>query len=196
LVATGIVLMVSSGPPLTIGAPLVRTAGQGTYRIDGSLRDIVTRPHWHFVAMDGDFGVFACPGARGRAWVSGDRSATAHVVSDSPWGDETIRVATGHRATLVRSVQFSSGWQATVTALQSGGRTTGADRAVAVTRQGLVQGVAVPAGVDLVRFTYRPSRAYEGLALSGLGVLLTVLLAVGPVFVRRRRRRLMGTSGL
>jgi hypothetical protein len=188
-VATGIVLMVTSGSPVTIGAALVRTAGQGTYRIDGSLRDIVATPRWRFMAMDGVFPVFACPGARGRAWVAGDASATAHVVSDPPWGEETIKVRTAERATLVRSVQYASGWQATVTPLRTGGRPAGPDEAVTVTRQGLLQGVSVPAGVDLVRFTYRPSRAYQGLALSALGILVTILLALGPALERRRRTR-------
>ena len=98
-----------------IGQAIVQTAGQGTYRIDGSLRDILTAPRWRFVGMDGDFCVFTQSAARGRAWVDGDPGSLARVVSDTPWGAETIRVDTTRPAVLIRSVQFSSGWQATVT---------------------------------------------------------------------------------
>jgi hypothetical protein len=198
--ASGIVLLASAVSPasasasaapgpLSVGAALVRTAGQGTYRVDGSLRDIMTLPRWRFVGTDGVFSVFAEPSARGRAWVAGDRSAVAHVVSDTPWGTETVRVDTGHRAVLVRSVQFASGWQATVTAVGADGRPTGPSRSAAVDPSGLLQAVAVPAGVHLVRFTYRPWRVDQGLAMSALGVVAAALLAAGPALLRRRRRR-------
>jgi hypothetical protein len=189
--ASGIVLMAAApesgttGQTVTVGAALVRTAGQGTYRVDGSLRDIVTSPRWHFLGMNGVFSVFAPSSARGRAWVTGDRSATARVISDSAWGDETVRVTTTRAATLVRSEQFTSGWQATVT-----GQSTGAPAHSAVVRRlGLVQAVPVPAGVHLVRFTYRPWRVEEGFAASAVGVVIVVVLACWPLVLRRRRRR-------
>jgi hypothetical protein len=172
-------------PALLIGQAIVRTAGQGTYRMDGSLRDILTAPRWRFLGMDGDFCVFAQSAARGRAWVDGDPGSTARVVSDTPWGAETVRVEASRAALLVRSVQFSTGWQATVT----NGR--GPARPLAVQSKGLLQAVAVPAGVDTVTFLYRPSRALLGLGLSAAGVLLVSLLAAWPRLRRRvaRRRR-------
>jgi len=195
--ASGIVLLAgSSSPapgavtvePVTVGAAVIRTAGQGTYRVDGSLRDFVAPSRWRFVGRDGVFSVFAQASASGRAWVTGGPPGAARVVSDTPWGDETIRVDARSRAVLVRSVQFATGWQATVTPVGATG-TAGAARAVPVQRSGLLQSVSVPAGTDLVRFTYRPSRAYEGLAVSAVGVVAVVLLVGGPPLVRRRRRR-------
>jgi hypothetical protein len=181
--AAGIVLLATgTDPSVKIGDATVRTAGQGIYRVDGSLRDIMTAPRWRFVGMDGVFCVFAQSAARGRAWVDGDPGSTARVVSDTPWGDETIRIDTSRAAVLVRSVQFASGWQATVTTAD--GRSRPAD----VQSIGLLQSVAVPAGVASVHFTYRPSRAFQGLGLSALGILVTVLLACWPLLVRRRRK--------
>jgi hypothetical protein len=176
----------ATGTPATVevGDAVVRTAGQGTYRVDGSLRDIVTPPRWHFLGTIGAFCVFAQPSARGRAWVSGDASATARVVADAPWGAQTIRVTTARPATLVRSVQFAPGWQAMVT----GGAGHGATRAVVVRRRGLIQAVPVPAGTSVVRFSYRPSAAVDGFAVSALGVVTVAVLALWPA-VRRRRRR-------
>ena len=127
---------------------------------------------------------------RGRRPGLGHRRPRRHrpCPGRRPLGDESIEVRTSRPAILVRSVQFATGWQATVTPLGRGGRPEAGARAVTVTRRGLVQAVAVPAGIDLVHFTYRPSRAYQGLGLSALGVLATILLAVGPGLVRRRRR--------
>jgi hypothetical protein len=187
--ASGIVLLPAAGAPVTVGAALVRTAGQGTYRVDGSLRDVVTPPRWRFAGRDGVFSVFDQPSAEGRAWVVGDAPGAARVVSDTPWGDETIRVHAPRPSVLVRSVQFASGWQATVTPLGADGRAGGEARAAAVERNGLLQSVSVPGGTDLVRFTYSPSQAYDGLAVSALGVVAAVLLVVVPPLLRRRRRR-------
>ena len=51
--------------------PVVRTAGQGTYRVDGSLRDFVTPARWRFAGMIGLFCIFTEASAAGRAWVEG-----------------------------------------------------------------------------------------------------------------------------
>src|SRR6202023_3314897 len=89
--------------PVQIGAAVLKTAGQGTYRVDGSLRDVVTPRSWRFARMIGDFCVFTTTSADGRAWVQGAPSGAAHVVSSTPWGDETIRVTTARPALLLRS---------------------------------------------------------------------------------------------
>lgn len=177
----------AAAPEVVVGDAVVRTEGQGTYRVDGSLRDTVTQPRWRFVGMIGDFCVFVQPSARGRAWVSGD-AGSAHVVSDSPWGDETISVDTHHAARLVRSVQYAAGWEATVTPTGSTGSRRAAARPVSVRQDGLIQSVAVPAGTSLVRFAYHPARAYDGIALSVSGVLVAVVLGSWPALAARRRR--------
>jgi hypothetical protein len=185
--AVGIVLVAPARPPaaattVSVGEALVRTAGQGTYRVDGSLRDIVTGGRWHYVGPDGSFSVFAPRTADGRAWVVGAAGATARVLDSSPWGSETIRVDSSRRATLVRSEQYESGWRATVTSGDHQSDET-------VRRRGLVQAVTVPAGLHLVRFTYHPSRAYQGLAVSALGVIAVAVLGCWPLFIGGRRRR-------
>ena len=142
--AVGLVLLATSASAgavatTSVGEALVRTAGQGTYRVDGSLRDIVTGSRWHYVGPDGYFSVFAPRTADGRAWVVGAAGATARVVDSSPWGSETVRVDSSRTATLVRSEQYESGWRATVT---SGDHQS----AETVRRLGLVQAVTVRPG--------------------------------------------------
>ncbi len=189
-----------SSPDIGVGAAVVRTEGQGTYRVDGALRDAVAPGRWHFVRTIGPFCVFS-EAAVGRAWVDGAAGARARIVSDTPWGDETIRVTTSRAATLVRSEQFATGWQATVTAVSRPGATgrtgtgrTGPGRAARVQPAGLLQAVAVPAGTSLVHFTYRPHRVLEGMAVSGAGVVSLVVLGRWPGR-RRRAARMAGTAG-
>ncbi len=192
--ASGIVFEVAPGDNgpgpsaarVVIGAAVVRTAGQGTYRVDGALRDAVSSARWRYRGMIGPFSIFTQPSAAGRAWVEGRAKSTVHVVSSTPWGDETVRVTTARPATLVRSEQFATGWQATViTAASRGAKAL--RHAGAVRRHGLIQAVAVPAGTSLVHFTYRPHRVLEGFVTSGLGFIALVGLVAWPV-VRRRRR--------
>jgi hypothetical protein len=181
--AAGIVLQAGQAT-VTVDDAVVRTQGQGTYRVDGSLRDIMTAPRWRFVGTDDDFSIFTQSAAMGRAWVVGDRTASAHVVADTPWGAETIRVVTTKSATVVRSEQYGAGWHATVT--DPDGATVARPP---VDQYGLIQSVTVPAGVHLVHFTYRPARVDEGLALSSAAVIAVVLLALWPWARSRRRRR-------
>ena len=172
---------------VVLGAAVVRTAGQGTYRVDGTLRDVVAPGTWRFAGLIGVFCVFTSQAAGGRAWVTGGASGRARVVSSTPWGDDTIRVTTPRPATLVRAEQFATGWQATVTPTAGPGGPPGRSRAAVVQRRGLVQAVSVPAGTSVVRFVYRPHRVVEGLAASGLGVVAVLGLVAWPRLRRRRR---------
>ncbi len=189
--ASGLVVRRAPVPPgmpagkLSIGAAVVDTAGQGTYRVDGTLRDIVTPGTWHLVGTIGPFCIFSSPAAQGRAWVEGAASGGALVTDETPWGDTTIRVTTPTPATLVRSEQFTTGWQAT---LSPAGR-PGATRSAVVQRHGLLQAVSVPAGMSVVHFVYRPHRVLEGFVASALGVVAAAALATWPLVRRRRRRR-------
>ncbi|HUI02626.1 MAG TPA: hypothetical protein VLZ77_03720 [Acidimicrobiales bacterium] len=190
--ASGIVLEVQGhgppGPPASVrvGAAVVRTAGQGTYRVDGSLRDAVAPGRWSLEGMVGPFAVFTTRSGAGRGWVLGAPGASVRQVSATPWGDETFQVTTAAPATLVRSEQYASGWQATIaTTAPAGGRDTVVHGTVR--RQGLVQAVSVPAGTSLVHFTFRPHRVLEGFGLSVLGALAVAGLVAWPRLRRRRR---------
>jgi hypothetical protein len=171
---------------LRIGAPVVRTAGQGTYRVDGSLRDAVGPGRWRFRGMIGRFCVFTQPSAAGRAWVQGKPGGIVRVVSSTPWGDETLKVTAPGPAIVIRAEQFATGWQATVsTVAHPGSRPS--RHAARVGRAGLLQAVTVPGGTSLVHFTYRPHRVLEGLVFSVLGVSALVGLVAWPGLRRRRR---------
>ena len=177
MASSGLVIKTTASSPGLFEAPVVRTAGQGVYRVDGSLRDIVTTPRWTFVRMIGIFPAFKEPSS-GQAWVVGGQGQV-RVVSNTTWGTESLKVTTTTSATVVRDEAYASGWLAQAS---PGGPS-------AVTCRGLVQSVQVSAGTHVITFFYRPHRVDEGVAASVAGVLTIAGLALWPRFVRRRRHR-------
>ncbi len=109
-------------------------------------------------------------------------------------GDQTITVRTTAAAFLERSASWSPGWKATVQTITSSpqGRVVGAAHPVSVTRNGVLQQVALPgAGEYLVDFRYAPPAALDGLVVSGAAAVGLTAWAVveGAGILRRRRRR-------
>ncbi|MHB8438458.1 MAG: hypothetical protein ACYDD4_04765, partial [Acidimicrobiales bacterium] len=192
--AAGIVVEpLSPGTPVArveIGPAVVDSAGQGVYRLDGPLADFVTGPQWNFVSsLDGGrWAVLRTPQAAGRVALA-PVGGSARITSDTPWGTESILVRSATAVTLVRNVSFATGWQATIsTASGVAGHGVGA----VVQRHGLVQAVAVPAGVHVVTFRYRPHRVVEGLVASATGILGLLGLVIASRRDVRRRRKATG----
>jgi hypothetical protein len=179
--AAGLVVADVGPSPVTVGASVIDTAGQGTYRLDGGLRDLVAPSTWRWVGAAEGFGVFEeTPAGAVRVVPAG--AGEARLVSATAWGGDRVEVRATRDVTLVRDQEFATGWQATV----GPARGQGPAVAAAVHRHGLVQAVTVPAGDHVVSFRYRPHRVDEGLAVSGAGLLV----ALGLVSAGWRRRRL------
>lgn len=178
--AAGVVLeqTVASAGTLEVGAPVVATAGQGTYRVEGGLRDVVTAPVWRFAGSLDDFAVFTEAPA-GAVYLEPGSAGTARVVSAPAWGNDRIEVHATRPALLVRDEAYDGGWQATVSPVPG----SGSGRRLPVVRHGLVQAVAVPAGTYEVSFSYRPRRVTAGFVASAVGVALVA----GAVLSGRRR---------
>jgi len=198
IAAVGVVLRATT--TTTVDAPVVRTAGQGTYRLNGSLATAVSGPRWRTDGSIGIFPLFTTAHAAGQAWLAPDAASAARsapvvgttaaagaagsvrVTSSEPWGTETIVVHATRPEVLVRSVAYAQGWRATVETA------AGTSTAATVERADLIQAVSVPAGTSTVTFRYRPHRVVEGIVLSGAGVLAVAGLAAWP-WRRRLRRR-------
>ncbi len=200
-------VVVQSGPSsgTTVGIPQAHTAQAGQVSLDGRMQTGVASPHWAFAGMFGAFGVFRNTQAQGWAWVRGrqgggapaDSRATVGVTGDN--GDQTITVRTTAAALLERSASWSPGWKATVQRVTSSpqGPVVGAAHPVSVTRNGVLQQVALPgAGEYLVNFRYAPSAALDGLIVSGAAAVgLTAWTAVEGAGILRRRKRRADVSG-
>ena len=95
---------------------------------------------------------------------------------------ESVRVRARTPVLLVRDVAWDGGWQASVS---SNG---GPAETVPVVKHGLVQQVALPAGTDVVTFSYQPRHWLVARVLSEGAALLLLLLLVECVLRRSTRR--------
>jgi hypothetical protein len=207
--SVGLVLQLLSGPRLGPLQLAVGAAGRA-YAVDGPLESALTPLGWTSVGYADHFAVFRTKATPMQAWAQqiGSGENSPHVAADIrvlSQSDEsaTIEVRTHAPALLVRSVAFDPGWQAQVASgpsaagdlhesgVAAGGGLSGS-RHAAVHQLGLVQSVAVPAGLSVVRFSYEPTGFSAGLTITALALLGTAIACAAGVVVRRRRRRLVG----
>lgn len=134
----------------------------------GSLAWLSTSPVWRLATSIGPIDVFQNLGPLRPAWlenVSGHISSTAvTVVSEGSQGQGMYRVIAQTRSWLVRSESFLPGWVATVNG----------HPVPVVSKDHYLQAVLIPAGRDVVRFSYRPRSVLAGSLLSLVGFLVAI----------------------
>jgi hypothetical protein len=164
---------------------IVISARGRAYELDGALSSVLTPALWRMVGSPDGYSLLVRRAAASPAHVGGSRQGEDLVVGapTGPGNSQRLSVKTAAPAALVRDVAWDDGWSATVSV--DGGRS----HPLAVTRDGLVQKVEVPAGDDVVTFRYRPpylslAAAITVTALAVLGALLALTLWRG----RKRRR--------
>jgi hypothetical protein len=170
----------------------VATQGGRDYLVGGALANAVQPANWTQVGVADDFAVFRALFTPKGAWLQGTDTQVARpnpanaipgtdaTVVETSTNQTTIEATTSKPALLVWSTSWDPGWSAEI--VRSGG-----DKSLAVKRVGLVQGVEVPAGASLIRFSYEPVGFSEGLMLSLITFGSLVVVCV-IVFARRRRR--------
>jgi hypothetical protein len=186
--ADGIVVALLAGAPLG-PVELATEAGPRSYLVDGPLADALTPNSWRQVGFANDFVVFKTRyqpvelSVRPRAGSHAAQGSARMLASSD--NSATIRARANAPSFLVWSMTFDVGWHATVTG------SNGVVAVVKVHRVGLLDAVAVPRGLSVVRFTYTPAGFSTGLALSllALGALLIGALATGLLSSRRRSTR-------
>lgn len=107
--------------------------------------------------------------------------SSAEIVESTP---ETvwIRAQLSQAGLLVLADRYAAGWEAEL--IDNQGRVLRKAPIRRVNR--FMRGVALPAGTHRVRFTYRPASLRWGLAISGIGLGITLLWGLGEVWRRRR----------
>ncbi len=199
-VTSGGVVVRSTSGRVTVGIPTAVTAESGAVSLNGPLQYAVFPPHWTFTGTVGTFGVFTNNAAQGwaRARSAGDGRPPAgtrvHAGAPGPYGSQTITVTATGPVLLQRSVAWTTGWKATVEEVHAG--EAGPQHSVVVTRNGVIQQVALPgAGEYRVTFRYRPAAALAGIVTSALAGVILLAWAVVEVVGSRRRRRRPGPTG-
>jgi hypothetical protein len=158
--------------------------GPRVYELDGPLSDVVRPGPWRSLGSVDNYALFGRTVPPHPVYVVGraGRPAPQVAVASESANAETLRVRTASSAVLVRDVAWDEGWHASVTVGR--GRTT----ALRVSPRGLMEQVRLPAGDDLVTFTYQPPHWPEATALSVGASLLLFALAVVMVSRRSVRR--------
>ncbi len=168
---------------VTIDSVVVYGRGTPPEPLNVPLQVGLSQRAWHLVAVIGHVSYFKSK-VGPPVWLAHPATgATARQVASDDAGDATVVVRSPVAATLVRSVAWFPGWNATIT------RNGHVAAIVPVARDGLVQSVALPAGTETVEFTYDAPYLAEGLALSGAGLAVVVAGWVLLVVLRRRARR-------
>jgi hypothetical protein len=181
--AGGLAVQVLSGRLPAYQATIA--VGSGTYELDGSLSGVIRPGPWRPTGTVDGYSLFvrtATPHPVHAVGPVGRPPPKVSVVSDRA-NAETVSVRTATPTVVVRDVAWDAGWHATVSV--DGGPAT----ALRVAPRGLAEQVRLPAGVDLVAFTYRPPHWLVASVLSGGASLFLLVLAGLALFRRRRRRR-------
>ena len=181
---------------VVVRVPIATAAETGPVALDGRMQYSVSPSHWRFVGTLDSFGVFQNTRARGWAWVTGPGGgapppgASVAATSPAPDGSQRITVRSGSAVDLVRSMSWTPGWRATARPIEAPAPSRDRPARLAVTADGLVQQVALPAGSWAVTFEYRPASAVVGITVSAVSALLVAgWLAVDALGPRSRRRR-------
>jgi hypothetical protein len=182
--AAGLAVEVVSGTLPAYQATI--RVGSRAYELDGPLSNVVRPGRWRQQAAVDNYSLFVrteAPHALYAVGRAGRPPPHVSVVSDGA-NAETIRVRTPFPAVVVRDVAWDVGWHASVTV------NGGPPRTVRVAPRGLVEQVRLPAGLDVVTFTYRPPHWLVASTLSeGSSLILLVLAAVALWQFRRGRGR-------
>jgi hypothetical protein len=153
------------------------------YELGGALSTAVTPGPWRLTGTSQGYAVFTSAKAPVpiSARTTGGRPLRVRVVANNT-KSETVRVDAPAPAAIIRSVAWDPGWKGSVSVNGA------APRSVPVDSYDLVQRVQIPAGHDVVTFSYRPPHLVVAsvLSLGAVGVLLALL--GGWLVVRWRRR--------
>jgi hypothetical protein len=176
--AVGLVVQVVSGrlPP----HQSVIVVGTQTYELDGALSSAVRPGPWHQQGAVDRYTLYVrtqAPASVHAVTQDHDPAPAVTVLAQSD-NTESIRVHATAPVVVVRNVAWDGGWRATVS---SNG---GPEVTVPVDKRGLVQQVALPAGTDVVRFSYQPRHWLVASVLSE-GAALLLLLLVIDIALRR-----------
>ena len=160
----------------------LRSPGRLLIQLNTSMQIGLDQPAWRLVDVVGQLSFFRVASIVPSVWLTGGpRDGSVRVVTRSNTGTLTVRVTAARATSVVRSEAWLPGWVASVA---TGGAHA---RKVAVSPAGLIQSVAVPAGVSTVTFSYHAPHLRAGIVASSAATLALLLSATWLVVVTRRR---------
>jgi hypothetical protein len=207
LPSAGIEVQLLSGPDL--GPSQLTLGAEGhAYVVNGVLAPALTPGSWTYVGQAEHFAVYRADYVPQRAWVQahGTYAISPHLpagvrVLSQSTDTAVITVRSPRPSMLLRSEAWDSGWQAEIVSGQAAsedlagaetarGAPLAGAKSTPVLQVGVVQAVDIPAGLSIVRFSYKASGLSRGLTIAGGTLAAGVLgFALFVLAGRRRRRR-------
>ncbi len=186
--AVSLVVQVISGRLPPHQADVV--VGKRTYELDGALSSAVRPGPWRQLGVVDRYTLFVRTHAPASVYALASGHDAPPVVDVLTQSDNaaSVRVRSRGPVVVVRDVAWDGGWRASVSS--NGGPPV----TVPVVKRGLVQQVALPAGSDVVRFSYQPRHWLVASLLSEGAALLLLLLLVDST--RSVDGRVVGAVGL
>jgi hypothetical protein len=182
--AVGLVVQVVSGRLPRHQSDVV--VGHEAYELDGALSSAVQPGPWRQQGSVDRYTLYVSTRVPTPVYTVARRDAPAPRVDVLAQSDnaESVRLRARTPVLLVRDVAWDGGWQASIS---SNG---GPAETVPVGQRGLVQQVPVPAGSDVVTFSYQPRHWLVASVLSeGASLFLLLLLAECVLRASSRRGR-------
>lgn len=157
------------------GPPAATEPGGREFIADGQLQAALVPPRWRYAGQDGPFSIFADRLARRPLTVQPlpahpAARASVRLVAGTAADPTAAAVRSRYGARVIRSVAATPGWSATWHPWRGRAAT------LPVSRDGLVQAVAVPPGRGILTWSYTPPGFTAGLALSAVAALVTLAL--------------------
>jgi hypothetical protein len=171
---------------LSIYTTIQGSKAQAVYRLDGSLIDSVTSPHWYFAGEIGAFSLFRNSYLQAPVHIVNKlngqpvQKSSSRVIEQMPWGTTAVEVNTPKPALLVRSATTSAGWTAALYHIPPNTDRQLPSKPLSYTAEvhsfGLLQAVSLPKGHFIVVFRFFPQVVKVTLFISVLGWFLLALL--------------------
>jgi hypothetical protein len=160
------------------------TVGGASYELDGSLSSALRPGAWRQQGTVDDYTLLVRKAPPRPIYVEahGVRTAAPVQVLAQSANAESIRVHARAPGIVVRDVAWDGGWRASIST------NGGASESARVDRHGAVQQVKLPAGTDVVTFSYEPRHWAVARALSEGATLLLLVLLLADIVLRRRGR--------
>ncbi len=207
LKSTGLVLKLLSGANLD-SPQLTLEADGRSYVVNGPLARAMTPASWRYVGQEDNFTVFRTGYTPEQAWVQAPGTyeiaahlkATVDILAEST-DSATIAVRAPRASILVRSDAWEAGWNAEIVSGTTASRFLRASPAgkrrqlsggslEPVRQVGVMQGLGIPAGLSVIRFSYTAEGFSKGLAITATTLLATIAsIPLAMLLARRRRRR-------
>ncbi len=183
-IATIALTAIADGALDQLNVGVLVTPGPALGPPQAGLSAALAKGRWVSAGSLGEYSLWRPAQSFGAVWT--DPATPGTKISGLRQGPQdawSATISTTAPTEVVRSVAFAPGWSAVLS------DASGTTQTVPVARDGLVQGVHVPAGVTHISWVYNAPSLKAGIALTALGALVAAGMAIADPALEMRRRK-------